>query len=57
MEEVTVVLDSGAAENVMPRSMFPKVGIREVQERKRVERTRKGEHQESWAASHVRQDL
>ena len=28
----------------------------EVQERKRVRRTRRREHQEQWAADHVRQD-
>ena len=44
-EKVTVVADSGAAENVMPRSMFPRWGS-EVQEWQRVQGTREGEHQE-----------
>ena len=32
--KVTVVVDSGAAENVMPRSMFPKIGIRQTERSK-----------------------
>ena len=55
-KKVTVVVDSGAAENVMLRSIFPPQANREVQGRKRVQRTRRREHQELWAASHVRQD-
>ena len=42
--KVTVVVDSGAVENVMPRSMFPEIGHqanREVQEWKRVQRMRR----------------
>ena len=56
---VTVVADSGAAENVMPRSMFPEIRHQtngEVQAWKRVQRSRRREHQEVRAASHVRQD-
>ena len=30
-KKVTVVVDSGAAENVMPRSMFPEMGIRQTE--------------------------
>ena len=33
-EVVTVVIDSGAAENVMPRSMFSEMGIRETERSK-----------------------
>ena len=58
-KKVTVVVDSGAAQNVMPRSMFPEIGIRQTEsplEWKRVQRTRRRGHQEIWAASHVRQD-
>ena len=32
--KVTVVVDSGAAENVMPRSMFPDIGIRQTKRSK-----------------------
>ena len=55
-----MVVDSGAAENVMPRSMFPEIGIRQTERSKngkRVQRTRRREHQELWATSHVRQTL
>ena len=31
MEEVIVVVDSGAAENVMPRTMFPKISAEETE--------------------------
>ena len=51
-KKVTLVVDSGAAGNVMPRSIVH----REVQERKGVRRTRRGAHQEFWAASYFRQD-
>ena len=33
-KKVTVVVDSGAAENVMPRSMFPEIGIRQTERSK-----------------------
>ena len=58
-KKVTVKVDSGAAENAMPRSMFPKDTHRrngELQERKRVQRTRGRARQEFWAAGHVRQN-
>ena len=57
-QKVTVVVNSGAAEDVMPRSVFPEIGIRqtEVQERKRVQRTRRREHGEFSAASCVCQN-
>ena len=58
-KKVTVVVDSGAAENVMPRSMFPEIGIRQTERSKNgkgFKRTRRREHQELWTASHVRQD-
>ena len=32
--KVTVVVDSGTAENVMPRSMFPEIGIRQTERSK-----------------------
>ena len=54
---VTVVVDSGAAENVMTRSRLPEIGIRQTErEWKRVQKTRRREHQELWTADHVRQD-
>ena len=57
-KKVTVVVDSGAAENVMPRSMFPEVGIRQT-ERSKNGKGFKGpgrKHQKLWAARPVRQD-
>ena len=33
-KKVTVVVDSSAAENVMPRSMFPEIGIRQTERSK-----------------------
>ena len=33
-KKVTVVVDSGAAENVMPRSMFPEIGITQTERSK-----------------------
>ena len=33
-KKVTVVVDSGAAENVMPWSMFPYIGIRQTERSK-----------------------
>ena len=37
-KNVTVVVDSGAAENVMPRSMFPEMGIRQTERSKTEKR-------------------
>ena len=54
-KKVTVVVDSGAAENVKPRSMFPEMEIRQT-ERSKGSRDQGGEHQELRAADHVRQD-
>ena len=34
VKKVTLVVDSGAAENVMPRSMFPEIGIRQTERSK-----------------------
>ena len=34
-----MVVDSGAAEIVMPRSMFPEIGIRQTERSKKEERT------------------
>ena len=48
-KKVTVVVDSGAAENVMPRSMFPEIGIRQTN------RSKNGKaHQELRAVMTVR---
>ena len=58
-KKVTVVVDSGAAENVMPRSMFPEdrnQADREVQEWKRIQTTRGRAHQELRVVGYVRQD-
>ena len=33
-KKVTMVIDSGAVENVMPRSMFPQIGIRQTERSK-----------------------
>ena len=57
-KKVTMVVDLGAAENVMPRSMFPEIGIRHT-ESPRMENGSedkgRGEHQQLCAAGHVRQ--
>ena len=57
--KVTVVVDSGAAENVMPRSVFPEISTEETERSKNgkgVQRTRMRAHQQKWTASHVRQN-
>ena len=44
-----MVVDSGAAENVIPRSMLPEIGIRQTERVPRMEKDSKGQegkHQE-----------
>ena len=54
-----MVVDFGAADNVMLRSMFPEIGVEEAERSKNgkgfEEQSGCREHQELKAASHVRQ--
>ena len=58
-QKVTAVVDSGAAENLMPKSMFPEISTEETERSKNgqgVQRTRRRAHQELWTLGHVRQN-
>ena len=53
-KKVAVVVDSGAAENVMPKNMFPDTS--KIEEWEDVQRTRRRAHQERRTAGHVCQN-
>ena len=44
-KKVTVVVDTGAAENVMPRSMFSEIGIRQTERGPRMEKDSKDQEE------------
>ena len=59
-KEVTVVVDSGAAEKVMPRSMFPEIPTEETERSmsgKGFKGPRERAHQKLRTAGHVRSEL